>query len=124
MVKMARSNVEIESIISELKTNRNARDKQIIDKAAILDGVDDKNAFRLRSLIHVKEIAQDEYVCSSCNVIRNNEGDVVGMSHEEHDLYDITEPSVDGEPVTRKGLYTLLVDESFEVIGSLNVNNL
>ena len=45
MVKMARSNEEIESIISELKTNRNARDKQIIDKAAILDGVDDKNAF-------------------------------------------------------------------------------
>ena len=54
---MARSTDEINAIIAELKTRRDTRDAAIESAAAALDGSNEKIAARLRSLKHVKEIA-------------------------------------------------------------------
>ena len=121
---MARSTSEIDAIIAELKTRRNTRDASIETAAAALDSSDTKNAARLRSLRHVKEIANDTYVCSSCTLMRNDAGDVVAMAHEEHEFEDRIVTDRDGNSVTEKGLKTLLVDESYTVTGTTSVENL
>jgi len=121
---MARTTEEINVIIAELKTHRNTRDASIESAAAALDGTDDKNAKRLRSLRHVKEIANDTYVCTSCRLMRNDDDDVIAMAHEEHEIEDRIVTDADGNSVTEKGLKTLLVDESYTVTGSTTVENL
>jgi len=116
---MARSTSDIDAIIAELKTRRNTRDAAIESAAAALDSSDAKNAARLRSLKHVKEIANNVKVCISCKVIKNDTGDTLGISHATYRIDDL----VVGE-VTEKGLKTLLVDESFTVTGATTVENL
>jgi hypothetical protein len=116
---MARTTEEINAIIAELKTRRNTRDAAIESAAAALDSSDAKNAARLRSLKHVKEIANDTDVCQSCTVIKNGAGDIMAMSHVS---YNIENQVVGGE--TDAGLKTLLVDESFTVTGATTVENL
>ena len=116
---MARSTSEIDAIIAELKTRRNTRDAAIESAAAALDSSDAKNAARLRSLKHVKEIANDTEVCQSCTVIKNEAGDVLAMSHVS---YNIEDKVAGGQ--TDTGLKTLLVDESFTVTGATTVENL
>ena len=116
---MARSTSEIDAIIAELKTRRNTRDAAIESAAAALDSSDAKNAGRLRSLKHIKEIENDTYVCVLCRLKRNDEGDVLVMFHNEYYLDDRT---IASEII--KGLKTLLVDESFTVTGATTVENL
>ena len=116
---MARSTSDIDAIIAELKTRRNTRDAAIESAAAALDSSDAKNAARLRSLKHVKEIANDTEVCISCRVIKSDAGDILAMTHNSYHIED----QIVSE-VTEKGLKTLLVDESFTVTGATTVENL
>ena len=121
---MARSTSEIDAIIAELKTRRNTRDAAIESAAAALDSSDAKNAARLRSLKHVKEIANDVEVCISCRVKKDNAGDIMGMSHQSFSIEDSTINDRDGSTKTLEGLKTLLVDESFTVTGATTGENL
>jgi hypothetical protein len=116
---MARTTDEINAIIAELKTRRNTRDASIESAAVALDSSDTKNAARLRSLKHVKEIANDKEVCVACTVIKNDHGDTIAMKHTSYHLED----QIIGSE-TEKGLDTLLVDESFTVTGATTVENL
>ena len=116
---MARSLLDIEEIIDELKTMRDIRDVAIESAAADLDNSDSKNASSLRNFKHVNEIANDTDVCHSCKVIRNGDGDVLAMSHIS---YHIDDKVVGGE--IYRVLRTLLADESVNVTGSTSVENL
>ena len=121
---MARSTSEVDAIIAELKTRRNTRDAAIESDAAALDSSDAKNAARLRSLKHVKEIANDTYVCTRCKVLKHDTGDITGMSHIEFNFDDTIMPESDGSTTTIKGLKSLLVDESVTITGETTVENL
>ena len=116
---MARSNSEIDTIIAELKTRRNTRDAAIEAAAADVDSSDPKRAERLRSLKHVKEMANDTDVCLSCRLSILSDGDFCGMMHTSIHIEDITVGSE-----TIPGLKTLLIDESYIVTGSTTVENL
>lgn len=116
---MARSTDEINAIIAELKTRRDTRNDSIESAAGALDGSNEKIAARLRSLKHVKEIANAKEVCVFCKVIKNDAGEVEAM---EHISYYIADEILGGE--TQKGLETLLADESFTVTGATTVENL
>ena len=116
---MARSSSDIDTIIAGLKTNRNTRDASIETAAAALDGSNDKIAARLRSLKHVKEIANDVQVCISCKLMKNDEGDPIAMGHVAYWLADTV---IGG--VTEDGLASILVDESVTVTGATTVENL
>ena len=121
---MARSSSEVNAIIAELKTRRNTRDASIESAAVALDGVDDKKAADLRSLKHVKEIANDTYVCISCKVVKGSDGAIIGMSHASYDINDSTGTGEDGKSKTFEGLTSLLVDESVTITGTTTVENL
>ena len=117
---MARSSSDIDTLIAELKTARNTRDAAIESAAAALDGSNDKNAARLRSLKHVKEIAQDVYLCVACSVMNNSDGTIMAMRHTTYYIDDKVHSPSDTEP----GLKTLLADEAFSVPVSTTVTDL
>jgi hypothetical protein len=119
---MARSSSDIEAIIAGLKTARDTRDAAIETAAAALDGSDDKNAARLRSVNHASEKSIDSTICVNDKVKKDESGNIMAMFHSRYGLTDVVEngPS----PVTVPGLTTLLVDESFTVTGATTVENL
>lgn len=121
---MARSTSDIDAIIAELKTRRNTRDAAIETAAAALDDPNAKIASRLRSLKHVKEIANDTEVCVACKVMKNDAGDPIAMSHTSFHIENKVKLAGLPEATTEPGLTTLLVDESFTVTGATTVENL
>ena len=117
---MARSSSDIDAIVAGLKANRDTRDAAIETAAAALDGSDDKNAGRLRSVNHTQEKANDLVICIHDKITKDSSGDYLIMYHTRYAIADVTHS--DGE--TDKGLETLLVDESFSVTGATTVENL
>ena len=117
---MARSSSDIDAIIAGLKANRDTRDAAIETAAAALDGSNDVNAAKLRSLNHTKEKAVDKTICVHDKVKLGPNGNYLFMYHTRYDFADVTH----GDGETDKGLRTLLVDESFSVTGATTVENL
>ena len=120
---MARSNSEIEAIIAGLKTARDTRDAAIETAAAALDDSDAANAARLRSLNHAVTKAADVSVCVACVLKKDSTGKILAMQHTSFDIEDQVDFFA-GANVTRAGLKSLLVDESFTVTGATTVENL
>jgi hypothetical protein len=118
---MVRANEDISIIIEELKTYRNLRDELI---ESIASSSTPTNAYRLRSLKHIKEIENDTYVCVHCKLIKDSDGNPIGMSHTEYDFEDSI-IQLDGDTSqTIQGLKTLLADESFNITLSSDIENL
>ena len=117
---MVRSNEEINAIITELKTRRDTRDAAVESAAASLDGSDDVNAAKLRSVNHAKEKLNDKTICVHDSIRLGPNGNYLFMYHTRYDFDDVTHS--DGE--IDKGLRNLLVDEAFTVTGSTTVENL
>ena len=117
---MARSSSDIDTLIAALKTARNTRDASIETAAAALDGSNDNIAARLRSLKHVKEIAQDVYLCVACTALNNSEGVIIGMSHNTYYIDDTAKTPNPDIP----GLKSLLADESLTIPVVTTVENL
>ena len=116
---MARSSSDINTIIAELTTARNTRDASIETAASALDGSNDKNAARLRSLKHITQIANGIELCYGCRLIKDSDGNPIGMSHDSFYIEDTT---LGTESVP--GLRSLLADESFSIAVSTTVSNL
>ena len=123
---MARSSSEIDTLIAELKTARNTRDASIETAAAAQDGSNDKKAARLRSLKHVKEIANDVRLCVRCRAKYNDDGTISAMGHRAFYIDDkVHSRDEDGAPNdTELGLKTRLADESFSIAVVTTVENL
>ena len=117
---MSRDIDEIEAVILELQEGRDARDTLIENAAIKLDGSDSKNAARLRSVNHSKEIAGGSTICIHDRIRRDDEGNILIMFHTRYDYDDVT----NGDGETDLGLRSRLVDESFNVTGSHTVENL
>ena len=120
---MARTSEQIEAIIAELKTNRDARDTQLENAALALDEGNPNKAKKLRGFKHTKQIAIDKSICTKCEVRYDINGNLLVMIHNQYDISDRTENR--GE-VTEliKGFRTKLVDESFTVTSATTVINL
>jgi hypothetical protein len=114
-----RSEEEILDIVNSIKEARNTRDSIIVERSKQLENSNGVASSRLYSLRHVKEIAQDTYVCYKCILKLGADNIPIGMIHHTYELYDKT---IDGEIVN--GLYTLLKDESFNVELNYTIDNL
>tara|TARA_Y100000588_G_scaffold149732_1_gene163789 strand:- start:4204 stop:4557 length:354 start_codon:yes stop_codon:yes gene_type:complete len=117
---MARDNDEIESIISELEDARTARDIIINAEVERLTSIDSKNAERLRSVNHDKEISLGNCVCVHDRIIRDDDNNILMMIHNRYDYLDST--YADGE--TFSGLRSRLIDESFNIECYYTVDNI
>ena len=117
---MTRSSSEIDAIIAELKTNRDAREAAIETAAAALDGVDDKNAKRLRTVDHSKEKLNDKGICVYDKIKKDRDGNFQFVYHTRYTYADVTH----GDGGTDKGLRTLLANEAFSVTTATTVENL
>jgi hypothetical protein len=120
---MARSSSDIDTIIAELKTARDTRDAAIETAAAALDGSDDKNAGKLRSLNHAKTKASDKGVCVACNLKKDSAGNIIAMAHVSYNFADDVDART-GATISNTGLRSLLVDEAFSVPVATTVINL
>ena len=73
---MARTSEQIEAIITELKSNRDARDAHLETAAAALDGVNDSQAKKLRGFKHTIQKANDLSLCIRCELRKEEDGRV------------------------------------------------
>ena len=120
---MARTSEQIDAIIAELKSNRDARDTQFENAALALDGVADIKAKKLRGFKHTNEKANDKALCVRCRVRKEEDGRFRYLLCTEFDLEDKTLELPTGTEHA-KGLKTLLADESFTITGATTVENL
>jgi len=120
---MARTSEQIEAIIVELKSNRDARDTHFENAALALDGVDDAKAKKLRAFKHVKQKANDQSICVRCELRKEDDGRIRALFCRVHDFVTKVE-SASGTDITIHGLRDLLADESFTVTGATTVENL
>ena len=120
---MARTSEQIEAIITELKSNRDARDAHLESAAEALDGVNDNQAKKLRGFKHTIQKAKDLSLCIRCELRKEEDGRVRFMICEQFDFAD-REERASGTTYSIPGIRTRLLDESFTVTGATTVENL
>ena len=120
---MARTSEQIEAIIVELKSNRDARDTHFENAALALDGVDDAKAKKLRAFKHDKQKAADRGICIKCKLRKGTDDKIKALQCTVYDFTTRVEGH-SGTDITIHGLRDLLADESFTVTASPTVENL
>ena len=120
---MARTSEQIEAIIVELKSNRDARDTHFENAALALDGVDDAKAKKLRAFKHDKQKAADRGICIKCKLRKGTDDKIRALQCTVYDFTTRVEGH-SGTDITIHGLRDLLADESFTVTASPTVENL